>query len=156
MALGRHPLLRAKICRNRLGRLAWVEHPGWRPVIHWHAKGDENGFPETTFLDMTREPGFHIWVMDRDTGNDVVMQIHHCCTDGKGMTLFIEDLLIAYALQCGATESGLVLRELDSRRLRERGAPDLRCWKYLKAVLAQAGALNWVLKFFIAFTGAAL
>jgi NRPS condensation-like uncharacterized protein len=149
IVLRRHPLLRATISRKRFGRLTWVDNTDRRPVIHWHAQGDANGFPETPYLDLTREPGIRIWVMDRDTGNDVIMQIHHCCTDGKGMMVFIEDMLIAYVLQYGTTESGLALRELEPGRLRERATPDLSGWKYLKAILLQMGVLNGVREFFM-------
>jgi NRPS condensation-like uncharacterized protein len=145
----RHPLLRATVHRNRFGRLTWIDHPDWHPIIQWHAKGDTSGFPETSFMDITREPGLRVWVLDRDDGNDLALQLHHCCTDGKGLMLFIEDLLTAYAMQQNCKKTGLVLRNFEEGTLRKRGTPDLSGWKNIKALLMQVKALNGVKRFLL-------
>lgn len=147
--LQRHPLLRATVSRKRFGGPAWKVHPEWRPIVHWHAQGDDNGFPETPFMDLTREPGIRIWVLDNDKGNDLVMQVHHCCTDGRGMMSFIEDLLISYTTYQGDSEERIPLRQLEPHGLRKRGAPDLRARELPKAVFLQIGVLNGIRKFFM-------
>jgi NRPS condensation-like uncharacterized protein len=147
IVMPRHPLLRATVSRKRFGGLIWTDYPDWLPTIHWHAQGDKNGFPETPFMDLTKEPGILVWVLDRDNGHDIVMQIHHCCTDGKGFLLFIEDLLIAYTMNQSPSETGVALRQLDPHGLRKRATPELHGWKCLKAVFMQIGVLNEIRQF---------
>ena len=143
-----HPLLRATVSRTRFGRPVWNVHPQWRPLVHWHSRGDENGFPETCFMDLTREPGIRMWVLDNDNGNDLAIQVHHCCTDGKGMMSFIEDLLISYTTCQGGSECGIALRRLEPGRLLKRGTPALRCRELPKAIFLQLGVINGIRKFF--------
>jgi NRPS condensation-like uncharacterized protein len=100
-------------------------------------------------MDLTREPGIRLWVLDNDKGNDLVMQVHHCCTDGRGMMSFIEDLLISYTTNQGNSEERIPLRQLEPHGLRKRGTPDLRGWELPKALFLQLGVLNGIRKFFM-------
>lgn len=149
IVLSRHPLLQATVSRTRCGRLVWKVHPDWQPTIHWHAPGNTNGLPETPFLDLTKEPGIRLWVPARDDGNDLVVQLHHCCTDGKGFLLFIEDLLIAYEIEQKSLKSTATLRRLEPRRLQNRGTPELDGWKRLKALFMQIGVVGEICRFFM-------
>ncbi len=149
LVLPRHPLLRAIVSRGRSGGLTWRDCPGWRPAINWGGRGDGDGFPEASFMDLTREPGMRVWCFERDTGHDLVMQIHHCCTDGKGLLLFMEDLLLAYAMRQGAPAGGIGLRRLETGALRRRSVPRLTGMKRLEAVVKQIGVLPEVLMFLL-------
>ncbi|NMC75041.1 MAG: hypothetical protein GYA56_11915 [Geobacteraceae bacterium] len=85
----------------------------------------------------------------RDDGNDLVVQLHHCCTDGKGFLLFIEDLLIAYETQQKSLKSSATLRRLEPQRLLNRGTPELHGWKCVTAILMQIGVVGEVCRFFM-------
>lgn len=149
IVLPRHPLLRATVSPGRFGRSTWKDHPEWFPTIHRLTPGDGNGISDTSFMDVTKEPGMRVWLLDRDDGHDLVMRFHHCCTDGKGLMLFVEDLLIAYTLRQNPPERGLALRRLEPHTLRRRSAPRLHGLTYLKAVLMQICVVKEVVEFFL-------
>ena len=133
----RHPLLRATVSRTRLGRLVWVEQTNWRPIVQWQAKPNPSGFPHMTYLDLRQETGIRWWVLTRTDGHDLVIQAHHCCVDGIGMDLVVEDLLVSYALALGGQGNTLSLRPLNPQRLLRRGAPKLTSGKFLSIALKQ-------------------
>lgn len=140
-AVQRHPLLRTTVDLRRGKRPAWIDHPDWRPEVCWQAETNAYGFPSVRHIDLTREPATRVWVVDRDDGQDVVAQVHHCCADALGMTRVIEDLLIGYAMNQGSMEAELSLPTLEPQRLVRRGAPGLTTWKFLKMAHKQAVGL---------------
>ena len=148
-AVQRHPFLRTTVRCIRGRRSVWVEqHPDWYPDVQWQANVNSSGFPCMTPLDLTQEPGSRWWVLERDDGHDVIIQVHHCCTDGAGINLVVEDLLVSYALHWGVKGGDVSLRQLDPQRLLRRGAPKLTLGRFLKMAPKQALGLIGVRDFF--------
>ena len=140
-AVQRHPLLRTTVDGRRGKRPTWIDHPDWLPEVCWQAETNAYGFPSVRRIDLTQEPATRVWVVDRDDGQDVVLQAHHCCADALGMTKVIEDLLIGYAMHQGSGEGALSLPALEPQRLVGRGTPGLTAWKFLKMAHKQAVGL---------------
>ncbi|HEX9925146.1 MAG TPA: hypothetical protein VGD99_20990, partial [Anaerolineae bacterium] len=138
MVIQRHPLLRATVRRPRFGRPVWVEHPNWQPVIQWQPQTSHpGGFPQLVHFNLAQEPGIRWWVLARDDGHDVIIQVQHCCSDGAGGNLIVEDLLVAYILNLGMKDGDVSLRPLDPQRLLRRGAPKLAAGMSLKSTAGQ-------------------
>lgn len=144
--LQRHPLLHAKARMRGRTHLEWiVEAP--QPVIVWE-KGPVGGpFPPATHLDLLRETGIRFRVISDGCDSDLVIQFHHACCDGIGMFAFIHELLIAYALACGATGEGLRLPTLDPEELAGRGKFGLAFGKLARMLPKQAVGLLGVRQF---------
>ncbi len=51
----------------------------------------------------------------------LVFQFHHACCDGFGALQFIEEVMIAYARECGVSAAELPLAPLEPERLARRG-----------------------------------
>jgi NRPS condensation-like uncharacterized protein len=130
-AVQRHPLMRATVRRKPGRRPRWIDNPNWRPAVQRQLPLNAYGYPPSAYMDLTKEPGTRIWVVRRNGATDVVAQIHHSCTDALGMCQVIEDLLVGYASNMGGGPAGASLRELDTTRLKRRGAPALSLWKLL-------------------------
>lgn len=147
-AVERHVLLRTTIDRTTQKRPHWVDHPDWRPVVQWQAKPNSWGYPSAGYIDLTKEPGTRVWVVERDGGHDVVLQVHHAAADALGLTRLVEDLLLAYAGHVESSQSGTpALSELDAGRFRHRGAPGLTAGRFLKMLHRQAVGLLGVREF---------
>ncbi|MBC8870423.1 MAG: hypothetical protein H8E44_13455 [Planctomycetes bacterium] len=147
--VARHPLLRATVCCPRRGRPYWVDHTDWLPTVQWSANQNDFGFPHAGHIDITQGPGTRFWVVDGDDGNDVILQIHHACTDALGASRVMEDLLVAYAQETGTSDHSPPLRELDEARLTDRGKPGLTLWRCARMIHHQAVGLLGVRKFLL-------
>ena len=130
-AVQRHPLMRATVRRRPGRRPRWIDNPNWRPAVQRQAPLNAYGYPPAAYMDLTKESGTRIWVVRRNGATDVIAQIHHSCTDALGMCQVMEDLLVGYASNMGGGPAGASLRELDTTRLKRRGAPALSLWKLL-------------------------
>ena len=144
----RHPFLRATVRHVSGRRSVWIDHPDWCPVVQWQARVKPSGFPIMSYLDLTQEPGNRWWVLERDDGHDVIIQAHHCCMDGAGADVMVEDLLVGYALSLGSDDNNLSLRPLDPQRLLWRGTPKLTMGKGLELIRDQLLGLGTVRDFF--------
>ena len=130
-AFQRHPLMRTTVQRKPGRRPHWIDNPNWRPAVQRQATLNAYGYPSAAYTDLTKEPGTRIWVVQRHGATDVVAQIHHSCADALGMCQVIEDLLVGYAANMSSGPVGAPLRELDTTRLKRRGAHALSLWKLL-------------------------
>jgi NRPS condensation-like uncharacterized protein len=147
VAVERHPLLRATVSRSGHRRPAWIDHPEWRPTIHWHAQTNPHGFPNAAHTDLTQGPGTRVWVVDRDAGHDAVFQVHHCCADALGMSKVLEDVLIGYAGNVSRDIAAPPLAPLDPRRLLRRSMPGVTLGRFLRMAHKQAVGLLGVREF---------
>jgi hypothetical protein len=120
-AVARHPLLTAKVETVGRGRLRWRPVDDPRPIVRWETGAVGGPPPAATYLDLQREIGIRFHVRTDTTASELIIQFHHACCDGLGGILFIEDLLLAYALACGSPPGQLKFRPLDPHRLRRRG-----------------------------------
>jgi hypothetical protein len=147
--VARHPLLRATVDPESDSRPRWLDHPDWRPVVHWNAATNQYGYPPTVHIDLTREPAVRVCVVDLAAGHDVVLQVHHAVADAVGLNRFVEDLLVAYALHCGDAPPGLALVDLEPARLWRRAAPGLSFPKSLTEAWRQVAGFSGVYRFFV-------
>ena len=101
----------------------------------------------TWILSKLRE--HRIWLVDQKSGSDLVVQMHHACTDALGMCQFIDDLLISYAENVGELSKDVELRRLDNQRLPLRNQFGLVTGKILRMLPRQTLGLHIVGKFFV-------
>ena len=120
-ALARHPLLTAKVGIVGRRQLCWFSVDDAEPVICWERGPVGGPLPPAAHQDLQREIGIRFHVRTDATASELTIQFHHTCCDGIGGCLFIEDLLLAYALACGDPPGQLQLRPLDPGKLRGRG-----------------------------------
>jgi len=134
MVLPRHPLLRSKV-EQRGKRFFWVEDETAMPEIQWiEGAPGGNELPSATHLDLRDEIGLRLLILCDEDDCDLVIQFHHACCDGKGIFVFIEDLLIAYAMANGQS---VRLPKLDLERLKVRGKFELTIGKFIKMLPQQ-------------------
>ena len=119
--LPRHPLLTAKVGTVGRRQLQWFSVDDPQPIIRWETGPVGDPAPPATHLDLEREIGIRFHVRTDTTASELIIQFHHACCDGLGGVLFIEDLLLAYALACGDPPDQLKFRPLDPHRLHDRG-----------------------------------
>jgi len=131
-AVERHALLRATIAQTNRKRLHWEDHPDWRPVVQWQPQTNEYGFPNADNGDLAETSLTRIWVVERESGHDVFLQIHHCCADALGASMVFEDLLVGYAANLRPASEPIELPALKADLLLDRGAPGQTVWKFLK------------------------
>lgn len=126
----RHPLLRARV-RVVGESKRWVDCPDWQPSVKWDVDCAAASWPAATFIDIREEPGTRFSVVSRDEYDEVIVQVHHCATDAKGMCRLTEDLLVAYECAVGVLkESPPQQRNIDADRFRRRGMPGLPRWRF--------------------------
>ncbi|MDH3315003.1 MAG: condensation domain-containing protein [Betaproteobacteria bacterium] len=147
LIMPRHPLLTSRL-EMRGRRPFWVVQPGALPRIVWAQGPTGQAMPATGRQDLRREIGLKLFVVESHDSSDVTLQCHHACCDGVGIQVFINDLMIAYALAKGVRSKRLQLPELDPGRLARRGAYGLTFWKLLKMLPRQIAGLPGVGHFF--------
>lgn len=149
MAIARHPLLRSMVCRDVKHGLYWAtDDTNSLPLERWSAD-TQNEFPVAAYIDLTRTVGTRIWLVDHESGSDLVVQVHHACSDAIGKCQLIEDLLISYARNLGELNDDVKLRPLDNQRLPLRNQFGLTWGKLLRLVPRQILALQFVVKHFV-------
>ncbi len=108
-----HPLLAATIDR-RLGHWVWqLSGPPPSLTIHQPAAYLQSRHDWT--FDLRRESGLRISLANSPNGgSELWLQIHHSCSDARGVLQFIRDLQAAY--DQSLSEATLQQRELAARR----------------------------------------
>ena len=119
-AQGRQPLLRATI-RKRGRGAQWVAAASGWPELAVFAK-DAEGEPGLEAIDLTVSPGLHGWMRETDVGWDITLVFHHACCDGQGARMFIQDMVLAYAVLTGVSERADPFFMLDIEHLDRRGS----------------------------------
>ena len=146
--ISRHPLLCALV--RQVGR----RHPEWIAAnradlpVHRMPQLAENGLPHADPIDLRREPGLRLWLLEGERTTDLVAQFHHACCDGLGAVAFIEDLLIAYAMAVRTLSKGRSLCPIEFERLRGRARFGWSAWSLLKLLPRQLVGLAGVGQFF--------
>lgn len=138
-ALARHPLLTAVV--DRSGRRPMWMPAVQRPAIEWRPLPPAGAMPACQWIDLSQEPGLRVSVLEGDADDELWMQFHHACCDGVGALRFIEDVLVAYALEQGAGTARTVLDELDPDLLAQRAGFALTAGKLLRMLPQQAVGL---------------
>ena len=150
-AVARHPLLWARIERSGRRRPAWVADAKSEPTVEWIAAPTGKQFPDVGHLDPQRGPGFRAWVVQDEAAatSDLVLALHHCCSDALGAFRFIEDLLMLYDGTVRGKPGSIALPPLDERLLRRRNAFGLSPLKLLRDGLKQLVGLHGAWRFFM-------
>jgi len=73
------------------------------------------------WVDLTAEPGLRGWLRQTDRGWDVRLQFHHACCDGQGARMFIQDLVMAYAVLRDCCKHTTPFLPIDVSHLDRRG-----------------------------------
>ena len=148
-ATKRHPLLRSRVCRDAEHGQYWATDEAISiPLEKWSADS-ESEFPLAAYMDLTRNVGTRIWLADKGTSSDLIVQVHHACSDALGKCQFIDDLLILYAGNVGELSQEVHLRPLDNQRLPLRNQFGLTWGKLLRMLPRQILALHIVAKHFV-------
>jgi hypothetical protein len=104
--LARHPLFTATVETDRRGRLRWSAASNPTPNIEWETGATGEPMPRRTRLDLRQEIGIRFFVRRDGTRSDLTIQFHHSCCDGAGFELFLKELLVSYARECGNSPQG--------------------------------------------------
>lgn len=134
IATERHPLLRFRVVRKRLSRLCWVQDPAFSVEIEQLSDARSEQYPPVRYIDLTQQSGTRFWLIDRGTRHELVMQMHHSCTDALGVCRFIEDLVLAYVNHNRQSTDQIPLPALDHSRLNHRCRFG-RCWSQVLRLL---------------------
>ena len=146
--ISRHPLVRSRIVRNAKNALCWeLADSPVIPLAAWSA--DRQGeFPAGSSVDLTQSIGTRIWLVSRDDAHDLVVQIHHACTDALGMCNLIDDLLVSYAKLVGDVLSHTELRPVNNDQMSARNCFGLTWLKLLRLLPKHILGLRIVGRFF--------
>lgn len=118
-ALGRHPLLRATIRRQGRGATWHAPAEGWHS-LEVYPRGVD-GEPGMEWVDLTCASGLRGWLRETSLGWDMKLLFHHACCDGQGARMFIQDLVLAYAVLRDACEHSKPFPTIDVAHLDRRG-----------------------------------
>jgi hypothetical protein len=147
-ALLRHPLLNAFTVPVGNERFQWEPAGTVQPPLSWHDGRFPAAGPAELRIDLSRQIGFHIFMVELDGRTQMWLQIHHTSCDGLGAMRFVEDLLAAYhdavAPHCPRPPS----RPVDLSRLRHRGRFGLNPLSNLLRVPKEALGLLGSTEFF--------
>ena len=116
--------------------------------VHRMPQPAGNGLPHAEPIDLRKEPGLRLWLLEGERTTDIVAQFHHACCDGLGAVAFIEDLLVAYAMAMETSANGPSLCPIEFERLRGRARFGWSAWSLLKLLPRQLVGLAGVRQFF--------
>ncbi len=145
--LPRHPLLNSVIRNKSWGRAEWVAAENQVPDFQSVERATGDDFPTCSFLDLTKEIGLRVRFVTCGEKTEVVLQMHHAVCDGLGALSFINDWLIAYALEIGVDPIAISFPKRNEQRLRLRGKFGLTFWKILRMSRKQILGLQGVRDF---------
>ena len=140
-AIGRHPLLRSTISGEGAQASWMTEATGW-PELEVVAK-DAAGEPGLAWIDLTTTPGLRGWMRETAVGWDIKLLFHHACCDGQGARMFIQDMVLAYALLRGVDSVRSPFFTIDIEQLARRGT--------YPSTVGRARTLTWKLQNFVQF-----
>jgi len=144
-ALGRHPLLTARIARLD-GRLYWVQADEPMPPEVVEAS-ETPDFPRMEKLNLYHTRGCRLVMKRTADGFMLLVQVHHAVCDGLGLMQFISDLFDAYAGKNSA--SPRLDANLLTKRGRVRSDNPLTPRKCLRLLPAAIVWLLWTLCYFM-------
>ncbi len=145
--LTRHPLLRSRVRRDAHNRLCWEPvATDSIPFRQWSADS-QSEYPAAEYVDLTQSAGTRIWLVDRNGAHDLVLQIHHSCTDALGICQIVSDLLLIYARDVCSLGSDVELPPVNNEGLPHRNRFGLTWGKLLRMLPRQILGLHIVGKF---------
>jgi len=148
-ATTRHPLLRSRVCRDARHGNYWVTDETISIPFERYFANTQHEFPLAGYIDLTQTVGTRVWLVDHESGSDLVVQVHHACSDAIGKCQFIDDLLLLYARNVGELAHDVKLRPLDNQRLPLRNQFGLTWGKLLHLLPRQILALRFIVSHFL-------
>jgi hypothetical protein len=145
VALARHPLLTAIVHGER--GLSWIPAAVPIPEIQWHERNRTDDFPAAAFLDIRKQSGLRLTVIDDVKYSDLVLQFHHAACDAVGAMDFVTDLLTAYA-NAQAGTNRFPFKPLENNRLRRRGDVPLAGWPLFRWGVRRLANLRSLWRFY--------
>jgi len=116
-----HPLFAATVLRDQRH---WFWNLGTTtPRVEVHSLGSYSTSRSDWFIDLTRETGLRVSVAQEGKRAEIFLQVHHCCSDGRGCLDFMQDVLAAYEVDSRQHNSSPALTaqgQLSMRAARER------------------------------------
>ncbi len=100
-AIVRNPLLRAVIRRGFCGRLRWEVLPEWKPQVQWLDGSLVGEWPTWEPMDLFKEPGFRLFLIERAGKSEFIIHVHHAICDGKAVRDVFYDVMNHYAIAMG-------------------------------------------------------
>jgi|GEM_PF-4792585 len=99
--LSRYPFFTSKVEFDGAGRPRWCvpDHPQF--VICWHEELGDQELPSAGRIDLSAEYGIRFFASSGGGQSCLIIQFHHACSDGLGITRFFRDLLATYRERCG-------------------------------------------------------
>ena len=148
-AVARHPLLRAKVCKTRTGRLKWIASPDRAAAISWIDGQEPDRLPSMQPIDLFSEPGLRSWgIADSQRARSCCKYITRLATAkrcSKSSTTFCEVMPTFPRASCPRWNCHPAIR----RMLYGRGSFGLTVRKYLRMLPVQLLGLSRVLMFFM-------
>jgi NRPS condensation-like uncharacterized protein len=142
----RHPLLSSTI-ELRGKRWYWIPAEP-KPAITWSEVDQlSDDHPQFAPMNLQNEIGVRFHVVVGSQMSDIIAHFHHGSSDGAGFVSFLNDFLIAYALERGESSPEVRLPTLDLDWLANRGRYDLTPWKFLKMLPRQLVGLKGAKQF---------
>lgn len=123
-ALARHPLLRATVVTGPEGPAWHAPASGWQELVVTGKHGPRPIEPhggEPPWIDLEEQPGLRGVLVETADGWDVRLVFHHACCDGHGARMFLQDLVLAYAVLREACDDAAPFFRVDADLLDERG-----------------------------------
>lgn len=116
--LDRNPLLRSVVKRQGLG-LFWQEIADWKLPIEWLPGPLPGGWPEWRPIDLFKEPGYRLVLVECGAKTEMIFHVHHAIFDGKALRDVCSEILSHYSAEIGHPVAVPVLKpEIFSRRNR--------------------------------------
>ncbi len=140
-AIGRHPLLRSTVQGSGCDA-AWVASTSDWPELRVFSKAADDE-PGLAAIDLTASPGLRGWMRETSVGWDIKLLFHHACCDGQGARMFIQDMVLAYAVLQGVSEHRSPFFTIDISHLDRRGS--------YPSTVGRARTFTWRLQNFLQF-----
>jgi hypothetical protein len=138
------PLLSSRICFD--SRLGYVWEYVDNPVFIRHITTPIlTRVPTPERIDIFREAGFKVYIVESEFGCSVLFQFHHTVSDGLGEMNLIADILTDYNMRISGKIPVVNLRNLDLSLLKFRGSSGLTLAKYLRYFIDTAFTTNQLL-----------
>ncbi len=146
-AIARHPILRSTVSKNAGRTHSWIECCASQiKPDHWVADSI-NDYPPASYFDLKESIGTRIWLVEREAVHDIVIQVHHACSDALGLCQLIEDFLLAYAQEAGELNDA-PWEPLNNDCLSSRNCFGITIGKFLRMLPGLTLGLHVVFKFF--------
>lgn len=129
------PMLRSIVKKTGGFRFVWEEINDAPLAGFCTETANFHGYPQTEPFDLFKEPGFKCYVTGQKNETRLLLQFHHCVSDGIGEMEIVGDILTEYANRFQAKTHNIQpfrRRSVDASLLPLRGKSGLTLYKYFR------------------------